>query len=144
MYLPPHGEWTTKDPATGKVVDKEGLIKLMNDQLNQIPGCDFNFSQVIEDNVEEALSGVKGELAIKLFGDDLKVLEEKGEDIRKVLSEVQGVADLSVEKLSGQPNLTVRPDCDQIGRYGVDGQTVMSLIETGLGGKTAGSFVEGQ
>ena len=116
----------------------------MGDQLNQIPGCDFNFSQVIEDNVEEALSGVKGELAIKLFGDDLKVLEEKGEDIRKVLSEVQGVADLSVEKLSGQPNLTIRPDRVQIGRYGVDGQTVMSLIETGLGGKTAGSLVEGQ
>ena len=144
VYLPPHEQWTTTDPVTGKIVDKEGLIDQMKGKLNQLPGCEFNFSQVIEDNVEEALSGVKGELAIKLFGDDLKVLEEKGEEIRKVLSSIDGVADPSVEKLSGQPNLTIRPKRDMIGRYGVDGQTVMSLIETGLGGKTAGSLVEGQ
>ena len=137
-------EWTTKDPATGQIVDKDGLIRQMNDKLNELPGCDFNFSQVIEDNVEEALSGVKGELAIKLFGDDLKVLEEKGEEIRKIMAGVKGVADLDVEKLSGQPNLTIKPDRKAIGRYGVDGTTVMSLIETGLGGKTAGDLIEGQ
>ena len=144
VYLPPHDQWTTRDPRTGAVVDKEGLVKQMNDRLNAIPGCNFNFSQVIEDNVEEALSGVKGELAIKLFGDDLKVLEQKGEEIRKVMSQVQGVADLDVQQLSGQPNLTIKVDREAVGRYGLDGQTVLSLVETGLGGKTAGSLVEGQ
>jgi multidrug efflux pump subunit AcrB len=84
----------------------------MSAQLNQLPGCDFNFSQVIEDNVEEALSGVKGELAIKLFGDDLKILAEKGDEIRKVLEQVRGVKDPSVEQLSGQPNLTIKVDRD--------------------------------
>ncbi len=83
-------------------------------------------------------------MAIKLFGDDLKVLEEKGEEIRKVMAQVPGVADLDVQKLSGQPNLTIKVDRDAIGRYGLDGQTVLSLVETGLGGKTAGSLVEGQ
>jgi len=144
VYLPPHDQWTTIDPSTKKVVDKEGLIRLMNNQLQEIPGCDFNFSQVIEDNVEEALSGVKGELAIKIFGDDLKVLEQKGEEVRAVMAKVQGVADLDVQQLSGQPNLTIKVDREAIGRYGLDSQTVLSLVETGLGGKTSGSLVEGQ
>ena len=143
VYLPPHEQWVTQDDR-GNVVDKDGLIKQMNDKLQNIPGCDFNFSQVIEDNVEEALSGVKGELAIKLFGDDLKVLEAKGEEIRKVMQTVDGVADLDMQQLSGQPNLTIRPNRTEYARYGLDGQTVLSLIETGLGGKAAGSVVEGQ
>jgi heavy metal efflux system protein len=143
VYLPPREHWATRGPD-GKVVNKQGLIKQMNERLQQIPGCDFNFSQVIEDNVEEALSGVKGELAIKLFGDDLKVLEEKGNDIFKVLKQVQGNADLDVEKLAGQPSLTLKGNREVMGRYGVDGNTVNALIETGLGGKTAGSIIEGQ
>ncbi|HEY2586551.1 MAG TPA: CusA/CzcA family heavy metal efflux RND transporter, partial [Tepidisphaeraceae bacterium] len=144
IYLPPHEQWTTKDPKTGQVVNKEGLIAEMNDELQQLPGLDFNFSQYIEDNVEEALSGVKGELAIKLFGDDLKVLQAKGEEIGKVIESVRGAADVGVDKLSGQPNLTIDVNRDEVGRYGLDGQTVLSLVETGLGGKTAGSLVEGQ
>ncbi len=83
----------------GAIVGKEGLIARMNARLQELPGLEFNFSQVIEDNVEEALSGVKGELAIKLFGDDLQVLQQKGEEIRQVLSQVRGNADLAVEKL---------------------------------------------
>ena len=100
---------------------------------------------MIEDNVEEALSGVKGELAVKIFGDDLKVLEQKGEEVRKVIDTVRGRADLAIaEPLSGQPNLTVKVDRDAIARYGLDGQTVLSLVETGLGGKTSGSILQGQ
>lgn len=144
IYLPPHDQWTTKDPATGNVVDKNGLIALMNAKLQQLPGLECNFSQYIQDNVEEALSGVKGQLAIKLFGDDLKVLQEKGEEIGKVIESVRGSADVGVDKLSGQPNLTILVNRDEVGRYGLDGQTVLSLVETGLGGKTAGSLVEGQ
>lgn len=143
VYLPPHEQWVTKGPD-GKVVDKDGLIKLMNDQLQQLPGLECNFSQYIEDNVEEALSGVKGELAIKLFGDDLKTLQRKGEEIEKVISSVPGSADVAVEELTGQPNLTIEPNRQAIARYGLDGQTVLSLVETGLGGKIAGSLLEGQ
>jgi cobalt-zinc-cadmium resistance protein CzcA len=144
IYLPPHEQWTTKDPATGKVVDKNGLIAQMNAKLQELPGLECNFSQYIQDNVEEALSGVKGQLAIKLFGDDLKVLQEKGDEIGKVIESVRGSADVGVDKLSGQPNLTILVNRDEVGRYGLDGQTVLSLVETGLGGKTAGSLVEGQ
>ena len=143
VYLPPHDQWVTRG-QDGKVVDKEGLIALMNQRLQEIPGTDFNFSQYIEDNVEEALSGVQGELAIKLFGDDLKVLQQKGEEIRKTISQVPGNADLEVEQLSGQPNLTITPRPDAVARYGLDRQTVLSLVETGLGGKVAGSLLEGQ
>jgi len=143
VYLPPHEQWVTRGPD-GKVVNKDGLIKQMNDNLQQLPGLNFNFSQYIEDNVEEALSGVKGELAIKLFGDDLKVLQEKGEAIEKIIASVPGHADVAVEELSGQPNLTIEPNRAEIARYGLDGQTVLSLVETGLGGKAAGSLIEGQ
>jgi len=143
VYLPPAGQWTTKGPD-GNVVDKDGLIKLMNARLQQLPGLKFNFSQYIEDNVEEALSGVKGELAIKLFGDDLKTLQDYGDKIENVIASVNGAADVDVEELTGQPNLTITPNRDQIARYGLDGQTVLSLVETGLGGKSAGTLVEGQ
>jgi cobalt-zinc-cadmium resistance protein CzcA len=143
VHLPPHEQWTTRG-ADGKFVDKDGLIAQMNQRLGELPGLTFNFSQYIEDNVEEALSGVQGELAIKLFGDDLKVLQEKGEEIRKAISQVPGNADLEVEQLSGQPNLTITPRPDALARYGVDRQTVLSLVETGLGGKVAGSLLEGQ
>lgn len=144
IYLPPHDQWTTRDLQTGEVVDKNGLIAQMNAKLQQLPGLETNFSQYIQDNVEEALSGVKGQLAIKLFGDDLKVLQEKGDEIGKVIESVRGSADVGVDKLSGQPNLTIDVNRDEVGRYGLDGQTVLSLVETGLGGKTAGSLVEGQ
>jgi cobalt-zinc-cadmium resistance protein CzcA len=143
VFLPPHAEWKTKDKS-GKIVDKEGLIAQINDRLQCLPGCSFNFSQYIEDNVEEALSGVQGELAVKLFGDDLQVLQERGEAVRKVISQVRGNADLELEQLSGQPNLTIRVDRAAVARYGLDAQTVLNLVQTGLGGQAAGIILEGQ
>jgi cobalt-zinc-cadmium resistance protein CzcA len=143
VYLRPRAQWTTRD-ARGRLVDKDGLIALMNERLQQLPGLELNFSQVIEDNVEEALSGVKGELAIKLFGDDLRVLQDRGESIRKVIADVPGVADLAIEQISGQPNVNITLKRDAIARYGLDAQTVLSLVETGLGGRVATSVLEGQ
>jgi cobalt-zinc-cadmium resistance protein CzcA len=143
VYLRPHQEWTTRDER-GRIVDKEGLIRLMNDRLEKIPGLEFNFSQVIEDNVNEALSGVQGELAVKLFGDDLRVLQQTGEKIRAVMATVPGVADLAVEQLSGQPNINIVLRREEISRYGLDAATVLSLVQTGLGGKAIGSILEGQ
>ncbi|MGD0770256.1 MAG: CusA/CzcA family heavy metal efflux RND transporter [Tepidisphaeraceae bacterium] len=143
-YFPPHDQWTTKDPNTGMVVDKDGLIALMNAKLQQLPGCDYNFSQYIEDNYEEALSGVQGELVIKLFGDDLNILQKRGEELGRIISAVPGNADLEVEKLQGQPELKIEVDRPAVARYGTDAQTVLSLVQTGLGGQAAGNILEGQ
>jgi cobalt-zinc-cadmium resistance protein CzcA len=144
IFLPPHEQWKTKDPKTGQVVDKDGLIAQMNDKLNQLPGCTYNFSQIIEDNVEEALSGVQGELVIKLFGDDLSVLQKEGDELGRIISSVPGNADLEVEKLQGQPELKIEVDRPALARYGTDAQTVLSLVQTGLGGQSAGNILEGQ
>jgi len=142
-FFPPPEQWTTKGPD-GNVADKNGLIALMNAKLQQLPGCTFNFSQYIEDNYEEALSGVQGELVIKIFGDDLKLLQQKGEEMAKILSHVPGNADLEAEKLSGQPDLNITIDRAAIARYGLDAQTVLSLVQTGLGGQSAGNIIEGR
>jgi cobalt-zinc-cadmium resistance protein CzcA len=143
VYLRPHEQWTTRDEH-GRIVDKEGLVRLMNEKLEKLPGLELNFSQVIEDNVNEALSGVQGELAVKIFGDDLKVLQETGEKVRLVMSRVPGVADLAVEQLSGQPNINIALRRDEMSRFGLDAQTVLSLVETGLGGKAIGNILEKQ
>jgi cobalt-zinc-cadmium resistance protein CzcA len=143
VYLRPREEWSTRDQFD-RVVDKEGLIAQMNARLQCIPGLELNFSQIIEDNVEEALSGVKGELALKIFGDDLQILQQEGEAVRAVLAEVPGVADLAVERLSGQPNLNIRLNREAIARFGLDSQTVMSVIDAGIGGRIVNSVAEGQ
>lgn len=143
VFLPPHDQWTTRGPD-GKVVDKDGLIALMNKKLQDLPGITYNFSQVIEDNVEEALSGVQGELVIKLFGDDLRLLQQKGEELGKVIGQVPGSADLEVEKLSGQPELKIQVNRPAVARYGLAAQDVLSLVQTGLGGQSAGTILEGQ
>ena len=143
VILKRKSEWTTRGPD-GRVVDKEGLIALMDEKIHEIPGLILNFSQVIEDNVSEALSGVQGELVIKLFGDDLTALQSTAEDIRHALTDTPGVADLAVEQLFGQPNLNIRVKREAIARYGLDTQTVLNLVQTGLGGQAYGSLLEGQ
>ncbi|PYO89782.1 MAG: CusA/CzcA family heavy metal efflux RND transporter, partial [Gemmatimonadetes bacterium] len=94
--LKPRRQW-------GDVHDKDELITRMYAQMSQIPGLKFNFSQYIKDNVEEALSGVTGELVVKIFGPDLEVLQERAADVERVMMGVRGVADLDVERQFGQP-----------------------------------------
>ena len=143
-FFPPPDQWTTKS-ADGKVVDKDGLISLMTQKLQQLPGVSYNFSQYIEDNYEEALSGVQGELVIKLFGgDNLNLLQKKGDELCKIIGEVPGNADLDVEKLSGQPDLKIEVDRAAVARYGLAAQDVINLVQTGLGGQSAGNIIEGQ
>jgi len=137
VYLTPIAEWTTTK-------SKDQLIEIMKGRLEELPGIDFDFSQYIEDNVNEALSGVMGELAIKVFGDDLATLRQKGEEVRKVIAGIPGAADLGMDQLSGQPSLAIRLDREALARYGVDVQTALALIQTGLGGQAAGSLLEGQ
>jgi cobalt-zinc-cadmium resistance protein CzcA len=133
--LKPKKEW-------GKIGDKDALIDSMASRLSAIPGVDLNFSQYIKDNVEEALSGVAGELVVKIFGPDLEVLQRKAEEVKKVMAGVRGVADLAVEQQFGQPQLRFEVDRDAIGRYGLSVNDVDDAIETAVGGKAVTQFLE--
>ncbi len=124
--------------------NKEELIGAMNRELTKIPGVIWNFSQPISDNVEEAVSGVKGELAVKLYGTDLRLLQQKGEEIVSVMSTVQGVADLGLFRVLGQPNLNYVVDRQAAARYGINVSDVQDAIETAVGGNAVTQVLEGE
>ena len=121
--------------------DKDELVAAMNRELVKTPGVIWNFSQPISDNVEEAVSGVKGELAVKLYGTDLKTLEQKGDQIVDVMSHVPGVADLGLFRVIGQPNLEYTVDRAAAARYGVNVADVQAAIEGSVGGTIDGAPV---
>ncbi len=123
---------------------KDELVDRMNDRLSQIPGVSFNFSQNIEDNVEEAVTGVKGELAVKLFGDDLDTLESKAQEIQSVMAAIPGVVDLDTFKETGEPQVQVRVDRAKIARYGINVQDVQDVVETAIGGKAVTQLLDGE
>jgi len=104
----------------------------------------WNFSQPISDNMEEAVSGVKGELVVKVFGQDLKTLTQKGDEIKDVISKVRGVEDLGVFQVLGQPNINISVDRDKISRYGLNVSDVQDVIETAVGGKVASQVLDGE
>jgi cobalt-zinc-cadmium resistance protein CzcA len=120
------------------------LIDAMDKKLEQFPGVDWNFSQPISDNVEEAVSGVKGELAVKLFGRDLKTLEEKADQIQAVMSQVPGVADLGTFQVRGQPNVNVNVDRAAADRYGINVSDIQDAIESAVGGKAVSQILIGE
>jgi cobalt-zinc-cadmium resistance protein CzcA len=113
--------------------NKDELIGAMDRELEKTPGVIWNFSQPISDNVEEAVSGVKGELAVKIYGDDLKTLEAKGEEIIGVMSKVRGVADLGLFRVIGQPNLNYTVNRQAAARYGINVADVQDAIQTAIG-----------
>jgi cobalt-zinc-cadmium resistance protein CzcA len=125
-------------------LDKDQVVDRMRGKLASIPGLQLNFSQYIKDNVEEALSGVKGELVVKIFGPDLAVLQEKGEAVRQVLSGIAGVADLGVEQQFGMPQVRLDVKRDALARNGLSVQDVADAIETAVGGKAVTQFLEGE
>jgi cobalt-zinc-cadmium resistance protein CzcA len=114
--------------------DKDELIAAMNRELSKIPGVLWGFSQPIEDNMEEAVSGVKGELATKVYGTDLKVLEGKADEITAVMRQIPGIEDLGVFRVLGQPNLNVTVDRDAAARYQINVSDVQDAIQTAVGG----------
>jgi cobalt-zinc-cadmium resistance protein CzcA len=124
--------------------NKNEIIKAMNDRLWVFPGLLFNFSQVIQDNVEEAISGVKGEIAVKVFGPDLKVLQEKADQITHILKTTRGATDVAAEQQAQLAQLVLAIDRDKIARYGIDINDVEDVIEIGVGGKAASQFLEGE
>jgi heavy metal efflux system protein len=124
--------------------NKDALIASMNDQLDKIPGAIWNFSQPIADNMEEAVSGVKGQLATKIYGDDLRTLEDKADEVLKVLRTVRGVEDLGVFRLLGQPNLNVQVDRQKAARFQINVADVQDAIQTAVGGNALTQVLQGE
>jgi cobalt-zinc-cadmium resistance protein CzcA len=124
--------------------NKEALISAMDRELEKIPGALWNYSQPIADNMEEAVSGVKGELAIKIYGDDLKTLEAKGDEIVRVMRTVPGIADLGLFRVIGQPNMEFQVDRAQAARFGINVADVQDAIETAVGGKAVSQVLQGE
>jgi cobalt-zinc-cadmium resistance protein CzcA len=114
--------------------DKDRVIAAMNRELEKIPGVSWGFSQPIEDNMEEAVSGVKGELATKVYGVDLKLLEEKADQIVNVMHQIKGIEDLGVFRALGQPNLNFEVDREQAARYQINVVDIQDAIQTAAGG----------
>ena len=123
---------------------KEELIAAMDEQLEKLPGVMWNFSQPIADNMEEAVSGVKGELAIKIFGDDLKNLEHIGDEIVSTMSHIPGVQDLGIFRVIGQPNVNLVVNREKADRYGINVSDVQDAIETAAGGKAVSQILKGE
>lgn len=136
--LYPKEEWTRGIP-------KEEIIKDMQQQLlSQFPGVVFGFSQPISDNVQEAVSGVKGEMAIKIFGDDLAILERKADSVRNIMATIPGVQDLGIFKSLGQPELRVEIDRLKMSRYSANVSEANDLIEMAVGGEKVSTFYDGE
>jgi len=133
--LKPHSEW--------KFSGKEALIKDMSRRIHEIPGVPTNFSQVIQDSVEEALSGVKGEIAIKIFGHDLSILEQKAAEVVDVMNHVRGATDVAAVRISGNSELDIALNRNQLSRYGLMVDDVNNTVQTALAGNAANTFYDG-
>jgi cobalt-zinc-cadmium resistance protein CzcA len=133
--LLPRSEWRKQFKR------KDDLIAAMDGALNKFPGVDWNFSQPISDNVEEAVSGVKGELAVKLFGRDLKVLEQKAAEMQNVMSQIPGVADLGTFQVRGQPNVNLIVDRAAADRFGINVSDIQDTVEGAVGGKAVSQIL---
>lgn len=123
-------------------LNKAELIEKMQHDLSVYPGVDFNFSQPITDNVEEAASGVKGSIAVKVFGKDLYQAEKKAVEVYKILQTVEGIEDLGVIRNIGQPELRIELDESRLALYGVSKEDIQSIIEMAIGGKSASILYE--
>jgi cobalt-zinc-cadmium resistance protein CzcA len=124
--------------------DKEQLIAAMQRELDKIPGVLWGFSQPISDNMEEAVSGVKGELAVKIYGDDLKVLEAQADQIAKIMRQIRGIEDLGVLQVLGQPNLEISVDRAQAARYQINVADVQDAVQTAVGGTALTQVLKGE
>ena len=137
VMLKPEEEW-----KTGRT--KEELVNAMSKELSKFPGMIFSFSQPIQLRVAELIAGVRSDIAIKIFGEDLDTLKEKAEEIAKVVSKIRGAADVKVEQVSGLPQLVIKPDRAKIARYGINVADVNQIIEIAIAGKSAGEVFEGE
>src|SRR5579883_2074043 len=137
--LKPKAQWR---PMFGE--DKDRLVEAMNAEVSRIPGVIWNFSQPIADNMEEAVSGVKGQLAVKIYGTDLKQLEQKAEEIQNVMQKIPGIQDLGIFRVIGQPNVNFFVDRAKADRFGINVADVQDAIETAVGGKAVSQILQGE
>ena len=124
--------------------DKDALIAAMNREVSKLPGAVWNFSQPIEDNVGETVSGLKGGSGAKIYGDDLKLLEQKGEEITAILASVPGIHDLGLFRVIGQPNLNFTVDRAQAARFGINVADIQDAIQTAVGGNPVSQVLQGE
>jgi cobalt-zinc-cadmium resistance protein CzcA len=136
LGLKPLDEWTSAN-------NRFELQKLMQEKMSLHPGLLFTFSQPIATRVDELLSGVKAQLAIKLFGPDLNVLNEKGKAIEALVRKIDGASSVEMEQISGEAQLVIRPNRDKLSRYGISVAQVMTLVSDAIGGVSAGQVIQG-
>ncbi|MGH8727954.1 MAG: efflux RND transporter permease subunit, partial [Burkholderiales bacterium] len=137
VMLKPQSEWPDPDRS------KESLVREMQEAAERIPGNNYEFTQPIQMRFNELISGVRSDVAVKVFGDNLDVLLENGERIAEVTEKIPGAADVKVEQITGLPVLTVKMDRQKIARYGLNVSEVQEVIEIAVGGKEAGRVFEG-
>ncbi|HEY4216189.1 MAG TPA: CusA/CzcA family heavy metal efflux RND transporter [Gemmatimonadaceae bacterium] len=136
--LRPYGEWN------GAYHSKKALIDAIDKKLSVFPGITFNYTQPAEDAVDEALTGLKASLDVKIFGTDLSILEDKGRAIKSVIQQVPGIKDVTLVQELGQPSLTITPDRAKLARYGLSIDAVNNLIDAAVGGLAATEVVQGE
>ncbi|TKJ40674.1 CusA/CzcA family heavy metal efflux RND transporter [candidate division LCP-89 bacterium B3_LCP] len=134
--LKPYNEW-----QRGR--SKQDLIDEIRQELESYPGIQLTVAQPIQNLFDELLSGVKAELAVKLYGEDLTTLRQKGEEIKSIMGEISGIADLSLEQSFGQPQVQVDVDVDRAARYGIGVDEVLEVVELGIGGEVIGQVFQG-
>jgi cobalt-zinc-cadmium resistance protein CzcA len=128
----------------GSIKTKQQLIAEIQKNLDAFPGIIFNFTQPAEDAVDEASTGLKSSLAVKIFGSDLETLENKAESVRKILSGVHGITEITVVRELGQPSLIVEPNRERIAQYGLNVSDVNTIVETAIGGTAATQVIQGE
>jgi cobalt-zinc-cadmium resistance protein CzcA len=137
VVLKPRSQWRTAHTV-------EELIAKMRVELEKIPGVTYNFSQPIAHRVDHLVSGVKSQVAVKIFGDDMNLLRAKAEEAADLLRTVPGITDLRAEQVAGMPNLNIKIDRRRLARFGLNVADVQEVIETAVGGKAATEIIEGQ
>lgn len=137
VILKPKSEWVS-------ATSKEELISKMKEKLDIIPGVNYEFTQPIEMRFNELISGVREDIAVKLYGDDLKILADKAEELGQIISTIEGVADMKVEATTGMPQMTIHYERDELAQYGLNVNEINKTIETAFAGGKAGVIFEGE
>jgi cobalt-zinc-cadmium resistance protein CzcA len=133
------------DPAwSGAINTKPRLIEALQKKFEAFPGVIFNYTQPAEDAVDEAETGLKSALAVKLFGEDLKILDDRAAQVRGILQKIPGIAEITVVRELGQPSLTITPDREKLARYGLNVSDINTLVQTGIGGQAATQVIQGE
>ena len=128
----------------GAISTKKQLVDAINTKMSAFPGIIFNYTQPAEDAVDEAETGLKSSLAVKIFGGDLVALEDNAKKVKRIISQVPGITDITVVRELGQPSLTIVPNREKIAQYGLNVDDVNTIVETAIGGKAASQVIQGE